>query len=71
MYYSDDYFAGMHLLWWCVWGFLLVWIFFLPFGIPGERRPKDKPEDILRKRLASGQISVEEYRERKRVLEKG
>lgn len=66
----DNYmFFGMHLIWWVVWLCFIFWIFFIPYDIPGERRMKDSPLDLLKKRLASGQISIDEYREAKKMLE--
>jgi len=60
----------MHLIWWLVWIFLLFWIFALPYNIPGQRMKKDSPFDILQKRFALGEITNEEYLEKKRILEK-
>jgi putative membrane protein len=68
MYY-ENYFWGMDIIWWVVWFFLLIWIFAVPYDIPGQRRRKDSPLDILKARLASGQITREEYEDTKRVLE--
>lgn len=64
-----NYFWGMHWIWWCVWLILLVWIFAIPFSIPGQRYAKDTPIDILKRRFAYGEITVEEYREKKKILE--
>jgi putative membrane protein len=47
---------------------LLFWIFALPYNIPGQRSKKETPLDLLNKRLASGQISNEEYLEKKQLL---
>lgn len=58
------------LLWWLIWIILLVWIFVLPYRISGEKMKKDSPLDILRKRFASGEITKEEYQEKKEILEK-
>lgn len=69
MCYDSYYFAGMHLLWWCVWIFFLFWVFAMPYYIPGERRPKESPKDILKRRLASGEITNEEFKEKKNILE--
>lgn len=60
----------MHLIWWLVWIVVLVWIFVLPYRIPGEETKKDSPLDILRKRFASGEITKEEYQEKKEILER-
>ncbi|HET9056191.1 MAG TPA: SHOCT domain-containing protein [Chitinophagaceae bacterium] len=67
----DGYFFwGMHWVWWILWLILLFWIFAVPYNIPGQRNKKDTPLDILKKRFASGEISKEEFEERKKVLEK-
>ena len=62
-------FWGMHLIWWFIWMAMLVWIFAVPYEIPGQRRKKDSPLDILQKRFASGQIDNQEYQEKKKILE--
>ena len=64
-----NYFWGMHYGWWIIWVLLLLWIFIIPYNIPGQRYKQDSPLDILRKRLASGQITNEEYLEKKKLLE--
>jgi putative membrane protein len=69
MYYNNYHFVGMHLVWWFIWGIFLFWIFATPYDIPGQRRKKDTPLDILKKRFASGQINNEEYQEKKKILE--
>lgn len=67
--YIENYHWGMHLFWWFVWVFLLIWIFAIPYDIPGQRNRKDKPLDILKKRLASGEISNQEYHDKRLALE--
>lgn len=62
------HFWGMHLFWWILWTALLVWIFALPWEIPGERRPRENAIEILKRRYAEGEISTEEFEERKRTL---
>jgi putative membrane protein len=68
-FYEGYHFLGMHLIWWVLWFIFLAWIFAVPYDIPGQRNKKDSPVDILRKRFASGQITKEEYSERKKILE--
>lgn len=63
------HFLGMHLIWWFAWLSLLFWIFATPYDVPGQRKKRDSPLDILQKRLASGQITNEEYHEKKKILE--
>jgi putative membrane protein len=67
--YSSHYFWGMHFIWWFVWMGLMFWIFFTPYMIPGERRRKEGPLDILRKRYVAGEITKELYEEHKKILE--
>lgn len=66
-YYSSFY--GMDFIWWCVWIMLLLWVFAIPYDIPGQRNKKIGPLDNLQRRLASGEIGPEEYHERKKLLE--
>lgn len=67
--YSNYYFWGMHFIWWFIWVLFLFWIFLTPWHIPGDRRKRNTPLDVLNKRLASGEISKEEYLELKKLLE--
>ena len=70
MYYNGN-FGGMNLIWWLVWMIMIFWIFATPYDIPGQRRKKDSPLDILQKRFATGEITTEEYHEKKKILETG
>ena len=66
----NNYYWGMDIIWWVLWIMLIFWIFALPYDIPGQRNKKDSPLNILRNRLASGQITTEEYHEKKLILER-
>jgi putative membrane protein len=65
------YFWGMNFIWWFMWILLMVWMFATPFAIPGQRHRHNSPLDVLRMRLASGQITPEQYREHKQMLDTG
>jgi putative membrane protein len=69
MDYNNYNFVGMHMVWWFVWVALLFWIFASPYTIPGQRARKDTALDVLKKRLASGEIGAEKYQEIKKTLE--
>ena len=69
MYYDGYHFFGMHLLWWFIWGSMLFWVFATPFYVPGQQKKKNSSFEILRQRFASGQITTEEYQEKKKILE--
>jgi len=70
MMYEGYHFWGMHLIWWFVWFIFIFWIFATPYDIPGRRMNRVTPLDILKRRFASGEITKEEYEERKKILEK-
>lgn len=58
---------GMVLFWGLV-AVAVVWVV-RELGRGGSRTPgREDPLEVLRQRLAEGQISVEEYEERRRVL---
>ena len=65
MWYYDG-FWGMNFIWWIIWILFLIWLFITPWGY---HRTRDTSYDILRKRFASGEITKEEYEEKKAILE--
>jgi len=71
MHTIEGHYWGMHFIWWILWVIMIVWIFAIPADIPGQRKRKDSPLDVLKKRFAAGEIDTKEYEERKRVLEDG
>ncbi|MBU2062757.1 SHOCT domain-containing protein [Flavobacterium frigidarium] len=66
--YSANY-GGMHLIWWIIWMFFLIWIFFVPADIPYQKSKKESPLDILKRRFANGELSKEEFQESKKILD--
>ncbi|MGC1106457.1 MAG: SHOCT domain-containing protein [Candidatus Acidiferrales bacterium] len=63
------YFGGMHLYWWIFWIFL--WILFFSFMMPVRRttyRQMQSPLQLLQGRYAAGEITSEEYEERRAKL---
>ena len=67
MYYTSS-FLGMDFIWWIVFVIILVWIFILAFDIPGQRKEKDSPLDILKKRFAAGEITAEAFKRDSNLL---
>lgn len=55
-------FLGMETQWWIAFAVLLIWIFIVPYDIPGQRNKRDSPLDILKKRYAAGEMTAEEYK---------
>ncbi|MCC6371757.1 MAG: SHOCT domain-containing protein [Bacteroidia bacterium] len=68
---DHNYFWGMHTFWWFVWVLLFFWVYATPYDIPGQRRKKEAPMDVLKKRYASGEIKQDEYLQIKKDLEAG
>lgn len=70
MFHNGDFSIwGMHMLWWVIWLIFIIWIFATPWKIPGDKRRKDTPLEILQKRFALGELNKEEYEDRKKTLE--
>jgi putative membrane protein len=75
MYFGDGYYmAGMHAFWWLFWLFIaLVFVFGLQPRSSRRDEPSTKteaPHEILRRRLANGEITREQYEEVKAVLDR-
>jgi len=70
MFYND-YYWGMNFVWWFIWFIFIIWIFAIPYDIPGQRSRRDSSFDILRKRFAAGEITLDEYNDKKKILERG
>jgi putative membrane protein len=68
MFYYN-YFWGMDFIWWFFLGVLLVWIFAIPYDIPGQRNRRPGPLNALQRRFAAGEIGPDEYHERKKIIE--
>ena len=68
MFYYN-YFWGMDFIWWFLWIIMLVWIFAIPYDIPGQRNRILSPLDSLQRRFAAGEIGLDEYEERKKIIE--
>lgn len=59
---------GMHVFWWLFWIVLIAALFFSITPVSRNRR-RETPLEILQRRYAAGEISTEEYEERKAKLE--
>ena len=73
MNFEGGYFmGGMHWVWWIFWLALIGGIAFYGWGQPRGLRhgPRETPHEVLQKRLANGEISTDEYEERKQRLDR-
>lgn len=74
-YLPHGYMMGMHALWWFFWiAVVIAMVIALVFrdrgSPPGYREPvRETPHEVLLRRLASGEISAEEYEKRKVILD--
>ena len=72
MYDYNAPFWGMHLFWWLFWA--VCWVSFFSFLTPIPRRRwselRETPQQILLRRLASGEITEEEYGRRKALVDR-
>ncbi len=66
------YMGGMHGLWWIVWVVLIGLLVLYMRGRPNAQRrpPPETPLEVLQRRLASGEVSPEEYEKRKALLDR-
>jgi putative membrane protein len=67
-----DSMLGMHALWWIFWvAVVFALVFWGGGGSPACReRPRETPHEMLRRRLANGEITTEEYEKRKVILDR-
>ncbi|MEZ5644636.1 MAG: SHOCT domain-containing protein [Burkholderiaceae bacterium] len=73
MYYEGGMFmGGMHLLWWVFWVALIVVIVYaFRGGRSGDTEAaRETPQQVLKRRLASGEITPGEYEECKALLDR-
>lgn len=72
MYYDGSFMGGMHGAWWLFWLLTIGALLFIGWGRSGRRRDteREQPHQVLRRRLASGEISAQEYEERKALLDR-
>ncbi len=70
--YYDNGLFGMHMLWWLFWILLLVLFFSFLTPVPRKKARLNRltPLDILQRRFAAGEITTEDYEERKARLER-
>lgn len=67
--YNGHHFGGMHFFWWIFWIIVLIWVFASPYNFLGHRTKNETSLDILKKRFAKGEITKEEFEEKKKFLE--
>ncbi len=72
MFHNGGYMGGMHGWWWLVGLLVIGAVLFYGWGRPGRRRdhPRETTNEVLRRRLANGEITPQQYEERKALLDR-
>jgi putative membrane protein len=72
MFYDHGYMIGMHGFWWLFWLLLIGFALFFGWAGPGRRddSSRETPHEVLHRRLASGEITPQEYEERLALLKR-
>lgn len=74
MYYGHGYMLGMHFIWWIFWVLIIVVLVALLLrrqSSGGSAASRPTPLEILERRYAAGEISTQEFEERKAKLTQG
>jgi putative membrane protein len=69
MHFDGWGFFGMHVFWWLFWIVLILALFGLFEPVP-RRKVRETPLQVLQRRYAAGELSTQEYEERKARLER-
>ena len=76
MFYDGGYMGGMHGGWWIFWLLVIGAALFYAWQRPARRddgpgeQLQEKPHEVLRRRLASGAITPQQYEEHKTLLDR-
>jgi putative membrane protein len=72
MFFDNGHMVSTHGFWWLFWLALIAAVLFAVWGRSGRsgRSRHASPHEILQRRLASGEITSQDYEERKRLLDR-
>ncbi len=72
LFHDGSYMMGMHGLGWLVLLLVLAGVFLFSRGRYADRSGdrRETPHELLRRRLANGEITAAEYEERKALLDR-
>ena len=63
------WFMGMHVFWWLFWVLIIIAFAALFTPVPKQQaKRRDTPMNVLQRRYAAGEISTDEYEQRRAVL---
>lgn len=72
MFRDYEYMVGMHAFWWVFWVVVVIALAVWGRGDSPARRDRlrETPHEMLRRRLANGEVNAEEYEKRKAILDR-
>ena len=72
MFHDGGYMVGMHAWWWLFWVILIGVLFASLRGGSARRQHagREDPSVVLQQRLAAGEITPQQYEERKALLDR-
>ena len=72
MFHDGGYLIGMHAWWWLFWVILIGVLFTSLRGGSARRQHagRESPSAVLQRRLAAGEITPQQYEERKALLDR-
>ncbi len=65
MRFYNEYYWGMHFIWWAIWIVIILVIFLWP----RKRIKNENSLEILKKQFAEGQITKEEFEAMKQTID--
>ncbi len=69
--HEGSYMYGMHGVWWIFWMLLVAAVVYVGFARSSvRRRPPETSREALQRRLSTGEITPEEYEQRKALLDR-
>lgn len=63
--FNNEYYWGMHFIWWVIWIVIILMIFLWP----RKRIKNEDPLEILKKQFAKGEISKEQFEAIKQTID--
>jgi putative membrane protein len=72
MFHDGGYMVGMHAWWWLFW-VILIGVLFVALRDGSARRHRtgrESPSAVLQRRLAAGEITPQQYEERRALLDR-
>lgn len=71
MFHDGGYMVGMHAGWWLFWVvMILLFVAMRPGATWRQHAGREAPGAVLQRRLASGEITPQQYEERKALLDR-